>query len=256
MSPGVADVLATVVSAGPRPRWPGALVVSCRDALGAGGVGLAVTDGSGPVAVAAATPGAGRIGEDLHFALGEGPGQLAAATGQLVASPDLATDPRWLHFADQALAAGIGSVFSVPLQVGPRCIGVLDVYCATTGPLPGDRVEDLMVHAAAATAVLLLATPAPHVDPVAGQDAALEELLQLADIRPVVHQAAGMVSVQLDVDTTHALARLRAHAFASQRPLREVAAEVVARQIRFDHTTAGVHHKPVPPTPPAPTEDP
>ena len=41
-----------------------------------------------------------------------------------------------------------------------------------------------------------------------------------------------MMSVQLGIDVTGALARLRAHAFLHDRRLAEVAAEVVARRLR------------------------
>jgi hypothetical protein len=43
-----------------------------------------------------------------------------------------------------------------------------------------------------------------------------------------------MVSVQLGVSIGEALVRLRAHAFASDRPLTELAEEVVARRLRFE----------------------
>jgi hypothetical protein len=44
-----------------------------------------------------------------------------------------------------------------------------------------------------------------------------------------------MISVQLGVPVEEALARLRAHAFAAGEGVEEVAAEVVARRIRFDN---------------------
>jgi hypothetical protein len=40
--------------------------------------------------------------------------------------------------------------------------------------------------------------------------------------------------VQLGVSLADALARIRAHAYATNRPLREVAADIVARRLRFD----------------------
>jgi hypothetical protein len=49
-----------------------------------------------------------------------------------------------------------------------------------------------------------------------------------------IYQAAGMVTVQLEVDITEALARLRAHAYAEERPLWEVARDVVARRLRIE----------------------
>ena len=53
---------------------------------------------------------------------------------------------------------------------------------------------------------------------------------------PQVHQATGMISVQLDLGMQDAFARLRGRAFADRRSLAEVAADVVARRLRFDRT--------------------
>src|SRR5437763_51787 len=49
-----------------------------------------------------------------------------------------------------------------------------------------------------------------------------------------VHQATGMITVQLGVTVAVALVRLRAYAYAHDRRLRDVAADVVARRLRFD----------------------
>ena len=48
-----------------------------------------------------------------------------------------------------------------------------------------------------------------------------------------IHQATGMVLVQLDISATDALARLRAHAFVHQRLLIDVARDVVDRRLVF-----------------------
>ncbi|HYS41343.1 MAG TPA: ANTAR domain-containing protein, partial [Pseudonocardiaceae bacterium] len=50
---------------------------------------------------------------------------------------------------------------------------------------------------------------------------------------PQVHQATGMIAMQLDLTMEDAFVRLRAMAFAGQRPLAELAADVVARRVRF-----------------------
>ena len=51
--------------------------------------------------------------------------------------------------------------------------------------------------------------------------------------RAEVHQATGMVLVQLDITPKDAFARLRAYAFAQRRPLSDVARDVVARRLVF-----------------------
>ena len=58
------------------------------------------------------------------------------------------------------------------------------------------------------------------------------ELEHGADFHPVVHNAAGMVSVQLGISVTDALIRLRAYAFTRDRLLSEVAQDVVDRKLR------------------------
>ena len=52
--------------------------------------------------------------------------------------------------------------------------------------------------------------------------------------RPEIHQATGMLIVQLGVTAAVALSRLRAHAYAHDRLLHDVAADVVARRLRFE----------------------
>jgi hypothetical protein len=54
-----------------------------------------------------------------------------------------------------------------------------------------------------------------------------------SDFHFVVHQASGMVSEQLRVSAGEALLRLRAHAFANDRPLNAVAEDVIARRLRL-----------------------
>ena len=60
-----------------------------------------------------------------------------------------------------------------------------------------------------------------------------EELEAGADFHFVVHNAAGMVSVQEQISVTEALIRLRAFAFSNDRLLAEVAGDVVARRLRL-----------------------
>jgi AmiR/NasT family two-component response regulator len=50
----------------------------------------------------------------------------------------------------------------------------------------------------------------------------------------VVQNAAGMVSVQLGVSVTEALIRLRAYAFSHDRPIDDVARDIVSRALRLE----------------------
>jgi AmiR/NasT family two-component response regulator len=55
----------------------------------------------------------------------------------------------------------------------------------------------------------------------------------MSEARAEIHQATGMISVQLGVSLEEAFVRLRAHAFAGNAALGHVAAEVVDRRLRF-----------------------
>jgi AmiR/NasT family two-component response regulator len=49
-----------------------------------------------------------------------------------------------------------------------------------------------------------------------------------------VHQATGMLLVQLGISAEAAFARLRAYAYAHDQRLADVAREVVGRRLRFE----------------------
>jgi hypothetical protein len=168
--------------------------------------------------------------EDLQFTLGEGPCIDAYNTEQPVIEPDLA-DPevqRWIAFSPAAVAAGARAVFGFPLLVGSVRIGALNLYRDEPGELTDDQhAYALMMAEVAARAVLDMQAHAPP-----GVLAA--EMENGPDFRFVVHQASGMVSVQLGVTIAEALIRLRAFAFGNNRPIGDVAADIVDRRIRLD----------------------
>ncbi|HEY1973015.1 MAG TPA: GAF and ANTAR domain-containing protein [Pseudonocardia sp.] len=188
--------------------------------------------------------------EDLQFSLNEGACIQAASSGVPVLVPDLAEGvevARWPVFA-AALAerTEIRAVFALPLQWGATNLGVLDLYRRLPGELSRSQWRDALATAEIATLLML----GLHTDPRRNQvetlgndhtDGQLHDggagasgwLDSLSGGRAEVHQATGMVLVQLGVTSTEALARLRAHAFAHQRLLIDVARDVVDRTLVF-----------------------
>jgi hypothetical protein len=173
--------------------------------------------------------------QDAQFTLGQGPGLEAVAAGVPVLVPDLVgAASRWPGFVPAAGDLGVRAVFAFPLRIGAISVGVLTAHRAVPGPLAGGRLADALALADAVTVLLLhRAPPDPgHIEPEPGAprpDRALP-----GTFRPEVHQATGMISVQLDVPLAEALVRLRARAFGEDRPIAEVAADVVARRLRFE----------------------
>jgi hypothetical protein len=167
--------------------------------------------------------------EELQYTLGEGPCVDAYHQDRVVAEPDLA-DPvtrRWFAYTPPALAAGVRAVFAFPLRVGAVRLGALNLYRDWPGPLSDDQHADALVVADLGARWVLEAQAGAPPDVVA------KELEIGADFHFVVHNAAGMTSVQQRISITEALIRLRAHAFSNDRPLADVAEDVVAGRLRL-----------------------
>ena len=195
----------------------------------ASGVGVSVMSEDGMRGVAAASDPAGATLEELQFALGEGPCIDAFTSRRVVLEPDLgrAGSGRWLAYAPAAHAQGVRAVFAFPLQVGAARLGVMDVYRDCPGALSDESLAQALTFAEVAVETLLDA----QGKAVIGQAAAgLDDAL---DSHYVIYQAQGMTMVDLGVPLADALARLRAHAYTHERPLREIARDIVAGRLRL-----------------------
>jgi hypothetical protein len=104
-------------------------------------------------------------------------------------------------------------------------LGALNLYRERSGQLSDDQHADALVVADVA------ARWVPEAE--AGAPAVAEELEIGADFHFVVHNAAGMVSVQQGISVTEALIRLRAYVFSNDRLLADAANDVVARRLRL-----------------------
>jgi hypothetical protein len=177
--------------------------------------------------------------EETQYTLGEGPCVDAYNLERPVIEPDLAAPetPRWPLFSPVALQAGARAVFAFPLRTGAVRLGALGLHRDTAGPLTNDEHADALVVADAATrAVLALQANASPSE-------LATEIETGRNWRLVVHQACGMVSVQLGVSLAEALVRLRGYAFAVDRPIDEIAKGVVARRLLFDADSGEVYEK-------------
>jgi hypothetical protein len=196
------------------------------------GAGIMLMSGDIPRGSVCTTNAVSARLEALQDELGEGPCVDAFTTDRPVLEPNLAHPAvlRWPAFSGPAVDAGAGAVFGFPLRVGLVRLGALNLYRDRAAPLTDDQHADALVMAdVVAQGVLVMQSNAPP-----GRLAA--ELQAGADFQYVVHQAAGMVSAQLEITVAQALLRLRAHAFGSGRPLGEVARDVVDRSLRLDGT--------------------
>jgi hypothetical protein len=168
--------------------------------------------------------------QELQLELGEGPGGDVWSSDVPILEPDLARQGaiRWPTFARAAQHAGVPALFAFPLHTGAIRIGVLMLYRDRVGPLTGEELALGLVIADVATQVVLTVQAGAPTDTVhsllAGEPPHWAE----------VHQATGMVSAQLGVSMDEAFVRLRAHAFADGRSLRDVARDVVSRRLTLE----------------------
>lgn len=199
----------------------------CAAAVGLDGLAISLLNRSGLELVwheAADTLGAAL--EDLQYTVGEGPTLDAARTGEPVLVPDLQSVPerRWPALLSAARPHPLRAVFALPLHLGAIRLGALTGHRATPGPLSRRQMSDTLALADAATAILL--TPDGTHD--MGQDSPLPLH------RALIHQAAGALTVRLDLPIDQALARLRAYAFTHDRPILDVADDVIHHHSRLD----------------------
>ena len=179
-----------------------------------------MTAGSG--GVAASSDGETRLLAELQFTCNEGPGLVAFRTHRPVLVSDLERVPaRWPGFASLAIERGARGVFSFPLQEGAASLGVLELYADHSAGL--DRQDLALAGAFAKIAGEIIldggTTLGGELDPGLA--------VSLGD-RDRVHQAQGMVMVDLGTSLADALARMRAHAFSRNLTLVEIAHQVIA----------------------------
>jgi GAF domain-containing protein len=208
----------------------------CADAvraLSASGVGMSVMAGNGVRSMGASSDPATAGIEELQFTFGEGPCIDAYTTGRPVLVSDLAdgATSRWPVYAPAVQDVGVRAVFAFPLQIGAARLGVLDVFRARPGPLSRDELGQAFTFAD-----LMVMTLLDDQARTADIDRAAwgADWGEAFESRAELFQAQGMVMVQLGIPLADALIRIRAYAYARNRWLSDVAADIVARRLRFD----------------------
>lgn len=203
----------------------------CTELIGVAGAGITLMAGahSGPISV---SRGPFATLEDAQYTTGEGPCQDAFRLGTSVHSArlDRVAAHRWPFFVDAARRNGIAAVFAYPLASADVNIGVLTLYQDAEGDLTAVQHEDSLSFAEVVTDTVLSlqAAAAPgELSPALG-----------VDYRAEIHQASGMIAVQLQIHPDEALIRLRGFAFANSESLAAIATQVIRGQLRLANDRA------------------
>lgn len=177
-----------------------------------------------------------RLGE-IEVDVGEGPGATAFELKRPVLVPDLAGPGghAWPGYRQTALELGVAAVFVFPIQLGAVALGTLELFASRASALTPAQTRLARTYAELALGVLLdrrLTT----------EDGELPlGLAHVFDARTSIAQAQGMTMVDLGVGLGEAMARLRAHAFATGIPLSELADKVIGGYVlpRGDNGAGG-----------------
>jgi hypothetical protein len=165
---------------------------------------------------------------DLEVIVGEGPATHASQDGAIEV-PDLVhASLRWPIYSPRALDLGARAVFGFEVRLGAIRFGALSLFRERSGPLIGTQVSDGYLMASVIARSVLSQQAGATAESLIGEIGATSTL----DFS--VHQAAGMVAIQGFMSVRDALVTLRAHAFASNCQLSELAERVVSRETRFE----------------------
>ncbi|QGN58911.1 GAF and ANTAR domain-containing protein [Nostocoides sp. HKS02] len=205
----------------------------CRTAVRrvpADGAGITIMNNDGrPAGTIAASSARFRRFEEVQFTVGEGPCVEAYAARSPILEADMVGSGmrRWPAYAAAVCAEGVNAVFALPIQIGAARLGVLDLYRFEAAPLAPEALADALGLARICLDTLLGADVARS-----GGDLA-DGLGAAFALSSEAYQAQGAIMVQLGISLADAMVRLRAHAYATDRPIMDVARDVLDGTIAF-----------------------
>lgn len=159
--------------------------------------------------------------DQAQFTSNEGPCLQAIKDNQIFTIDDLATEERWPLFKEGAFEAGLRSSLSLPLAVGNRSIGALNMYAFSAHSFNDNDVEFAKVFASQAAVSLA------NVQSYQGAVELSANLSEAMKSRAVIEQAKGMIMLQRRCSPDDAFQTLVAASQARNKKLRDIAQEVV-----------------------------
>lgn len=204
------------------------------DVFGVSGAAVSTLgDPFGSETVSASGPEVVRLCE-MQMDLGEGPSWQAIANHEPVLASDLTQGPHeawpvaWQALRDE----GVQAVFAFPLVASGLDVGALALYSDTARALSSQQVREITALS------MILARQVMRRSALAAEHVGEENSPWEGPYsRREVDQATGMVLAQMDISADDALVVLQGHAFATSRPVRDVAVDVITRTLDFTNST-------------------
>ena len=205
---------------------------ACVTLLDVDGASISLIDGVEMRGTFGSSSVLSRTLDELQFTFGEGPCVDAVVHGRPVLVDDLddAGEQRWPALTGAFLERGVRAVFALPVAVSATCVGALDLYRRSSGPLSEPAMSGGLWAARLAARPLLDLMTADVDWQAAGESEACWD--QLASLERVeVYQATGFLIGALDVTPAEALVRLRAYAIGHSLPISDAAYAVLDRRL-------------------------
>ncbi len=158
----------------------------------------------------------------------QGPCHLALLQGREVVVDDITSHDEWPIYRSKAAELGLRAVMGIPLGVGERCLGALNIYHHERRDWTDDDVANARVLANIATSYVL------HASQLDEARRLNEQLQQALESRIVIEQAKGLLAGELGVTLEDAFDMLRHHSRSNNATLRAVAEAVVQLGLRPD----------------------
>ena len=199
----------------------------CMSLLSVAGVGVLLAE-DGDLTVATTNSEVGEVAERLEVELTEGPCIEALRSGAVVIVPDLRRSvDRYPKFAPAALDAGVGSIHGLPLSGRGEMVGVLNIVHTEPLDLPAADIATTQMLADVAVSYILSVRMHEESSRLASQ------LQRALDTRVVIEQAKGVLAERHGVTMSDAFERLRRHARSNNMTVRDVAADVLAGDLKL-----------------------
>lgn len=160
--------------------------------------------------------------DEMQYERGFGPCLDAARGGVLMRIDDMTTETRWPDYAAKVSTIGVRSSVSVPLPLQEDVIGALNIYGDQPHAFDDDAVEVAETFGAHAAVALA------NADMYASTAQLAQQMKDAMQSRAVIEQAKGIIMAQRRCDADQAFHTLVRASQATNRKLRDVAADIVA----------------------------
>jgi hypothetical protein len=159
--------------------------------------------------------------DERQYELDDGPCLQAMRTGKTVTAPDMSTEDRWGSYPARAREVGVGASLSLPLTIGAKGRGALNLYSTRAHAFTDDDQRTAAAWAAQTSGALSVALR------MAERDAVVVHLQRGMVSRLVIGQAVGLLMAERRCSADQAFDMLKAASQRANEKLRDIAQRLV-----------------------------